>query len=76
MAENNNIIAEKIRIAMVKNNDMKLSKLAELTGFSAPTITNKFKKNNFSESDFRQIANALGYDVEIALVSRETGEKI
>lgn len=76
MAENNNIIAEKIRIAMVKNNDMKLARLSEITTFSAPTLTNKFKKNNFNESDLRQIATALGYDVEISLISKETGERI
>lgn len=77
MAEhNNNIIAEKLRIAMVKNNDMKLSQLSKLINCSAPNISNKFKRNNFSESDFREIATALGYDVEITLISKETGERI
>ena len=74
--QNNNIVAEKLRIAMVKNNDMKLSKLAELIGCSAPNISNKFKRNNFSEKEIRQMANALGYDVEITLVSKENGERI
>lgn len=77
MAEHNtNIIAEKLRIAMVKNNDMKLSQLGKLIDCSASNISNKFKRNNFCESDFRQIAEALGYDVEITLVSKDTGERI
>ena len=74
--QNTNIIAEKLRIAMVKNNDMKLSELAKLIDCSAPNISNKFKRNNISESDFRSIANALGYNVEITLISRENSERI
>lgn len=74
--QNNNIVAEKLRIAMVKNNDMKLSELARLTGMSAPNASNKFKRNNFSEAEMRKFATALGYDLEITLVSKETGERI
>lgn len=77
MAEQkNNIVAEKLRIAMVKNNDMKLSELARLTGMSAPNTSNKFKRNNFNESEMRKFAEALGYDIEITLISKKTGEKI
>ena len=72
----NNIAAEKLRIAMVKKNGMKLSELARLTSMSASNASNKFKRNNFSESEIRKFANALGYDVEITLISRESGEKI
>lgn len=71
-----NICAEKIKIAMVKENDMKLSKLAKLTSTSSPNISNKLKRNNISETDLRTLAYALGYDVEINLVKRGTGEKI
>lgn len=77
MAEQkNNIVAEKLRIAMVKNNDMKLSELARLTGMSAPNASNKFKRNNFNESEMHKFAEALGYDIEITLISKKTGEKI
>lgn len=71
-----NNAAEKLRIAMVKQNDMRLSELAKKINCSAPNITNKFKRNNFSESDLRVIADVLGYDVEITLISRENGERI
>lgn len=76
MSEQTNIVAEKLRIAMVKNNDMKLSRVAELIQCSAPNMSNKFKRNNFSESEIRKIADVLGYDIEITLISRETGERI
>lgn len=72
----NNIMAEKLKIAMVKSNDMKLSELAKLTSMSAPNASNKFKRNNFCEAEIRKFADALGYDVEITLISRETGERI
>lgn len=72
----NNIIAEKLRIAMVKNNDMKVSQLSTLMDCSASNLSNKFKRNNFTESDFRQIASVLGYEVEIHLISKNTRERI
>ena len=74
--QNNNIVAEKLRIAMVKNDDMKLSELARLTGMSASNASNKFKRNNFSEAEMRKFAEALGYDLEITLISKRTGETI
>lgn len=75
MAEiNNNIIAEKLKIAMIKNN-IPTSHIAKTMECSVSNISNKFKRNNFNESDFRQIADALGCDVEINLISRESGEK-
>lgn len=76
MSESKNIGAEKLRIAMVKHNDMKLAELARLTSMSAPNISNKFKRNNFNETEFRKFADALGYDVEITLISRDTGDQI
>lgn len=77
MIENNtNIIAEKLKIAMVKKNDIKVTELAKMINCSPSNISNKFKRNNFSESDLRTIANALGYDVEISLISKDTGESI
>lgn len=61
---------------MVKNDDMKLSELARLTGMSASNASNKFKRNNFSEAEMRKFAEALGYDLEITLISKRTGETI
>jgi predicted XRE-type DNA-binding protein len=76
MSELNNVISEKIKIAMIKHNNMKLAELARLLHTSAPNLSSKFKRNNINESDLRKIANELGYDVEINLINRENGEKI
>ena len=59
-----------------KENDMKLSTLAKLTFTSAPNLSNKLKRNNISETDLRTLAYALGYDVEITLINRETKERV
>lgn len=73
---NKNVSAEKLRIAMVKEGDIKLTELARRIEKSAPNVSNKFKRNNFNEAELRELANALGYDLEITLISRETGERI
>ena len=72
----NNMFAEKIRIAMIKSGNLKMSGLAALTDMSSSNAANKLRRNNFSEAEMRKMADALGYDVDIALVSRETGERI
>ena len=75
--QNNNIATEKLKIAMVKHTDItNISKLAKATGMSAPNASNKLSRNDLRESELRKLADALGYDVEITLVSRTTGEKI
>lgn len=71
-----NVVAQKLRIAMVKSGDMKFPELSELTCCPYQGLLTKFKRNNFRERDLRRIAEALGYDVEIVLTSMETGEKV
>ena len=74
--QNNNIATEKLKIAMVKHTEItNISKLAKATGMSAPNASNKLSRNDLRESELRKLADALGYDVEINLVSRITGEK-
>lgn len=75
--QNNNIATEKLKIAMVKHTEItNISKLAKATGMSAPNASNKLSRNDLRESELRKLADALGYDVEITLVSRTTGERI
>lgn len=75
--QNNNIGTEKIKIAMVKHTEItNISKLAKATGMSAPNASNKLSRNDLRESELRKLASALGYNVEITLVSKTTGERI
>lgn len=66
--------SEIAQIALVKK---KISKkeCAELMDTSHSNLTTKLARNNWTESDMRLFADKLGYDLEIKLVDRQTGEK-
>ena len=72
----NNTMAEYFKVALVKCGDIKLSGLATLLDCSSTNIYNKFSRNNFSEAEMREIAEALGCALEINLIKKDTGEKI
>jgi len=67
--------SKKIRIAMI-NKNISLNELAEKVETSSQNLNNKFRRDNLSENDIRNMADALGYDVRISLIDRETGEEI
>ena len=62
--------AEKIKVIMKRNN-FTMTELANQLNCS-----NKMSRNNFDERELTAIANALGCEIEINFVNRETGEKI
>ena len=66
--------SKKIRIAMI-NKNVSLNELAEKVDTSSQNLNNKFRRDNLSENDIRSMADALGYDVKISLIDRETGEE-
>lgn len=39
-------------------------------------IYNKYKRNNFSVNEMEEIADALGADLKISFIDRETGKPI
>lgn len=49
------------------------SRLAEILGCSQANISQKLKRDDFRESELEQIAAALGCDLKIEFVDRETG---
>lgn len=51
--------AEQLSIIMKRQNITKI-KLAELLGTTNQNINNKFKRNNFTENDMKEICNILG----------------
>lgn len=67
--------AKKIRILLVER-DMNMTDLAKLLNRSLPTISDKMKRDNFSENDLRKIAEVLNYDYEIVFTDKETGKTI
>ena len=67
---------EPIRIALVKRGNISESELARRMGISPQNFHNKMKRDNFTETDLREIAEALGLRLEISFVDPETGEKV
>lgn len=67
--------AEKIKVIMKRNN-FTMTELANQLNCSRQNLSNKMSRNNFDERESTAIANALGCELEINFVNRETGEKI
>jgi len=67
---------ERIRILLVKRNNISESELARRVGITPQNLYGKMKRNNFSEKELRQIAEALDCDFDISFKMRDTGEMI
>ena len=68
-------MSEKIRIALLKRK-MSITELASAIETSQSNLSNKLKRDNFSEKELIQIANMLNCDFKGTLVMRDTGEEI
>jgi len=68
-------MAQKIRILLVKNNNISEAELARRLNTSNSNFNQKMKRDNFSERELREIAEVLGCDVKISFVDRQTGEE-
>lgn len=69
-------MAEKIRIMRIKRGNLSERDLALRMGDTPQNLNNKMKRDDFKESELRRIADALGFDVVIKFVDRETGEEM
>ena len=67
-------MTEQIRIMLVKSGNISESELARRLGISPQNLHNKMKRDNFTEADLREIANALNCNLKIQFISKETGE--
>jgi len=68
-------MSEKIKILLIKKN-MPLKELAEKINSSPTNLSNKIKRNNFSEKELQEIANALNCTYNANFIINETGEII
>ena len=68
-------IGEKIKV-MMKRRSMTMTKLAATIGQSRQNLTNKMKRDNFTEEETRTIAEALGCSVSITFTMQDTGETL
>ena len=69
-------MVETIRIACVKRGNISEAELARRVGVTPQNFNNKMKRDNFSERDLREIADALGLRLEISFIDPATGEKV
>ena len=69
-------MTEAIRIALVKCGNLSESELARRMGISPQNLHNKMKRDNFTETDLREVAEALGLRLEIAFINPETNERL
>lgn len=69
-------MAEKIRIARVKKNNISERELASLMGDTPQNLNNKMKRDDFRISELQKIAHALGLELVVKLVDKTTGEEI
>ena len=67
-------LAEKIRILLVKRDNISEAELARRMGISPQNLHNKMKRDNFTESDLAQIAEALDCELNISFTIKSTGE--
>jgi len=67
-------MSERIRILLVKRNNISESELARRLNISPQNLHNKMKRDNFNEQELVQIAEALDCDLNISYTLRDTGE--
>ena len=69
-------ISERIRILLIKRNNISESELARRLGISPQNLHNKMKRDNFNEKELQQIAEVLNYDFNTSFTLRNTGEVV
>ncbi|WP_195566436.1 helix-turn-helix domain-containing protein [Blautia wexlerae] len=68
-------MAEKVRILLVKRK-ITVTDLAKRLGMSQSNLSNKLSRDNFSEKELQEIAEALNCDLDIRFTLRDTGEQV
>ena len=68
-------MGEKIKIVL-KRRGLTIAQLAELTGQTRQNLSNKLTRDNFTEKEIAEIAEALNCDYDAYLTMRDTGDKI
>ena len=68
-------MGEKIKIVL-KRRGLTIAQLAELTGQTRQNLSNKLGRDNFTEKEIIEIAQALNCDYDAYLTMRDNGDKI
>lgn len=68
-------MGEKIKVILNRRN-MTIAQLAALTGQSRQNMSNKMTRDNFSEKELREIAEALNCSFSAEFIMNDTNERI
>jgi len=68
-------MAQKIRILLVKKDNISEAELARRLNTTPANLHHKMKRDNFSEKELREIGDVLGCDLKMSFVDRQTGEE-
>lgn len=68
-------MSEKIKIVLLKRK-LTVTALAEILGTTRSNLSNKLSRDNFSEKELAEIAEALNCDLNVSFTLRDTGEKV
>lgn len=68
------MVAKQIK-SLLAFKDSNAAQLAEKLNCTQANISQKFKRDNFSEKEMLQIAEACGCDLKITFIDRETGRE-
>lgn len=69
-------MTEKIRILLVRQGNITEAELARRLGTTPANLHQKMKRDNFSEKELREIAAAMGCELEINFINPETGKNL
>ena len=68
-------MAEKIKIVILKRKTT-ITALADTMGTTRSNLSGKLSRDNFSEKELLEIAEALDCDFDASFTLRDTGEKV
>ena len=68
-------MAKKIRILLIER-DMTMTDLAKKLEISKSNLSDKMKRDNFSEKELIEIADVLNSDFKGSFIMRDTGKEI
>lgn len=69
-------LSDRIRILLIKRGNISEAELARRVGVSPQNLNRKMKRDNFTEEDLIEIANALDCTLNISFKMNDTGEEI
>ncbi|MCL2860598.1 MAG: XRE family transcriptional regulator [Oscillospiraceae bacterium] len=69
-------MAEKIRILLIKKGNISEAELARRINKTPQSFNGSMKRDNFTEADLKEIANAMDCEYKAGFIIKETGEEI